>query len=185
MTPPFGILNRQEHQEAFVFLCGLRVFAVQELHIAMICRRFYTIKQIVLPLGRRFPKEYNMELLLTIHSAVRWAIVVIAVIAIIFALGLGLNSTLKGMDRGLASGFSGLMDLQVLIGLIYFVWNGIAVTGFPTYRILHMIIMILAAVVGHLPSRFKSLPDKPRFQYSLFAVIGSLALVLVGISVLH
>jgi hypothetical protein len=126
-----------------------------------------------------------MELLLAIHSAVRWAIVVIAVIAIIkFALGLGLNSTFKGMDRGLASAFSGLMDLQVLIGLIYFVWNGIAVEGFPMFRILHMIIMIIAAAVGHLPSRFKSLPDKPRFQYSLFAVIGSLALVLVGISIL-
>jgi hypothetical protein len=76
------------------------------------------------------------------------------------------------------------MDVQVTVGLIYFIWNGITVAGFPSFRILHMIVMILAAALGHIPSRFKSMPDKPRFQYSLFAVIGSLVLVGVGLSLL-
>ena len=126
-----------------------------------------------------------MGTLLIIHSAVRWAIIVIAVIAIIkFWVALVTNASFKGMDRGLSSGYSGLMDLQVLIGLIYFIWNGLAVTGFPAYRILHMIVMILAAALGHVPARLKSMPDKPRFQYSLFAIIGSLVLVGVGISLL-
>ena len=126
-----------------------------------------------------------MNTLLIIHSAVRWAIIVIAVIAIIkFTLALVTNASFKGLDRGLSSGYSGLMDLQVLIGLIYFIWNGLAVTGFPAYRILHMIVMILAAALGHIPSRLKSMPDKPRFQYSLFAIIGSLELVGVGLSLL-
>ena len=126
-----------------------------------------------------------MGILLVIHSAVRWAIIVIAVIAIIkFALALVTNASFKGMDRGLSSGYSGLMDLQVTVGLIYFIWTGIEGAGLPTYRILHMIVMILAAALGHIPSRLKSMPDKPRFQYSLFAIIGSLVLIGIGLSLL-
>jgi len=76
------------------------------------------------------------------------------------------------------------MDLQVLLGLIYLIWNGIAAEGFPAFRIEHGITMIIAAAVAHLPPRFKNLNDKLRFQYSLFAVIGSLILVGIGISFL-
>lgn len=126
-----------------------------------------------------------MDILLMIHSMVRWTIILIAVIAVIkFIMALVTNALFKGMDRGLSSGYSGLMDLQVTVGLIYFIWNGIMVEGFPAYRILHIIVMIIAAALGHIPSRFKSMPDKPRFQYSLFAIIGSLVLIGIGISLL-
>ena len=87
-----------------------------------------------------------MDILLAIHSFVRWIIILVAVIVIIkFAVGWAGNSLFKAMDRGLASAFSGLMDLQVTLGLIYLIWNGIVVTGFPTYRILHGVTMIIAA----------------------------------------
>ncbi len=126
-----------------------------------------------------------MDTLLAIHSVVRWIIMVVAIITIIkFAIGWAANSLFIGLDRGLASGYSGLMDLQVLLGLIYLVWNGIAVTGFPTYRILHAGTMLVAVAVAHLPSRFKDLNDKLRFQYSLIAIVGSLILVAIGISFL-
>jgi hypothetical protein len=126
-----------------------------------------------------------MDTLLAIHSFVRWIIILVAVIAIIkFASGWAANSLFKAMDRGLTSAFSGLMDLQVTLGLIYLIWNGIAVSGFPTYRILHGVTMIIAAAVAHLPSRFKNLNDKLRFQYSLLAILSSLILVFIGISFL-
>ena len=126
-----------------------------------------------------------MDILLAIHSFVRWIIILVAVIVIIkFAIGWAGNSLFKAMDRGLASAFSGLMDLQVTLGLIYLIWNGMVVTGFPTYRILHGVTMIIAAAVAHLPSRFKTLNDKLRFQYSLIAIVGSLILVAIGISFL-
>jgi hypothetical protein len=126
-----------------------------------------------------------MDTLLAIHSFVRWVIMVVAIAAIIkFAIGWAGNSLFKAMDRGLASGFSGLMDLQVTLGLVYLIWNGIAVTGFPMYRILHAVTMLVAAGVAHLPSRFKNLNDKLRFQYSLIAILGSLVLVFIGISFL-
>jgi hypothetical protein len=125
-----------------------------------------------------------MNILLTIHSFLPLIIVAVAVLAIFkFAIGWLMNSPFKGMDRGLVSGFSGLMDLQVLLGLIFFLWNGFTVTGFPGYRWLHMGIMIGAAVLGHLPSRLKMLGDKQRFAASLGALIGALVLIGVGVAV--
>lgn len=126
-----------------------------------------------------------MDILLTVHSAIRWAILVIGLLVIVkYSIGLAANSAFAGIDRGLVAGFSGLMDLQALAGLAYFIWNGTAVAGFPFYRILHGFIMLLAIVAAHLPGRLKTLPDKLRFQYSLLAVIFSLVLVLIGISLL-
>jgi hypothetical protein len=125
-----------------------------------------------------------MDTLLTIHTAIRWAIVIIAVLVIVkFAIGWAGNSSFKGMDRGLAAGFSGLMDAQVLLGFVYFFWSGFAGAGFPGYRWLHMIIMIAAAALAHVPARLKSLTGKLRFQYSLFAILGALVLVFVGVAV--
>jgi hypothetical protein len=65
------------------------------------------------------------------------------------------------------------MDLQVPIGLVYFIWNGSAVTGFPLHRILHKSVVILAALFAH----------RPRFQFSVFCILGSLLLVVIGVSI--
>jgi multisubunit Na+/H+ antiporter MnhB subunit len=123
-----------------------------------------------------------MDTLLAIHSFVRWIIILVAVMVIIkFAISWMRNSAFKGMDRGLVSAYSGLLDLQVMIGLIYLIWNGIVAAGFPAYRIEHGVTMLIAAAVGHLPARFKNMHDKLRFQYSLLAVVGSLVLIGIGI----
>jgi hypothetical protein len=82
-----------------------------------------------------------MQILLMIHSILRWLIVIVAVIAVVkFAIGWLRGSAFSGMDRGLASGFSGLIDLQVTIGLILMIWSGIAGAGFPRYRIEHAVL---------------------------------------------
>ncbi|MBI5935218.1 MAG: hypothetical protein HY867_16070 [Chloroflexi bacterium] len=123
-----------------------------------------------------------MVFLLTIHSTLRWIIIVVAFLAVIkFALGWAMNSSFKGMDRGLAAGFSGLLDAQVLLGLIFFLWDGFSKSGFPGFRWEHMVIMLVAAALGHVPSRLKSLGDKQRFLYSVIAILGALAMVYVGV----
>ena len=125
-----------------------------------------------------------MDILLVIHSILRWFIIALAALAIFkFSVGWAGNASFKGMDRGLASGFSGLMDLQVLLGLIYFLWDGFTGGGFAGYRWLHLVIMLAAAVLGHVPARLKMLGDKQRFFYSLVAIAGSLVLVFVGVAV--
>ncbi len=123
-----------------------------------------------------------MEFLLAIHSVLRWIIIGVAVLVVVkFTLGWAMNASFKGMDRGLAAGFSGLLDTQVLLGLIFFIWNGVAGTGFPGHRWEHMTIMLIAAALGHVPSRLKALGDRQRFLYSLVAVLGTLALIYVGV----
>lgn len=126
-----------------------------------------------------------MNILFMTHSGLRWLILLVAAIAIVrFALGWLQGGEFKGMDRGLTAGFSGLMDLQVTLGIIFLLWNGFTGTGFPAYRIEHGIAMILAAVVAHLPARWKNADSKNRFRNTLFTVIGSVLLVIVGLTML-
>ena len=88
------------------------------------------------------------------------------------------------MDRGLSSGFSGLIDLQVTLGLIYLIWNGLAVEGFPLFRIEHAVTMIIAAAVAHLPARWKNAEDKLRFRNSFFIVLDVLIIIFIGVALL-
>ena len=126
-----------------------------------------------------------MNILLMAHSGLRWIILLVAVVAVIkFALGWLQGSAFKGMDRGLMSGFSGLMDLQATLGIIFLIWSGFTGAGFPRYRIEHGIIMIIAAVVAHLSARWKNADDKTRFRNNLFIIIAALVLVWVGIAIL-
>jgi len=118
-----------------------------------------------------------------IHSYLRWLILVVALIAVIkFAIGWRRGSAFQKMDRGLAAGFSGLMDLQALIGLIFLVWNGLAGTGFPVFRIEHTVTMIVAAVVAHLHVLWKNVDDKKRFRNSLFIILDTLIVVFIGVA---
>jgi hypothetical protein len=126
-----------------------------------------------------------MSILLMIHSLVRWLIVIVALVAVIkFALGWLRGDAFQAMDRGLASGFSGLIDLQVTLGIIYLVWDGLSGAGFPMYRFEHAGIMIIAAVVAHLPVRWKDAKDKIRFRNSLFVVLDVLIIVFIGVALL-
>jgi hypothetical protein len=126
-----------------------------------------------------------MNVLLMVHSVLRWLILLAAAIAVVkFALGWLQGSEFKGMDRGLTSAFSGLMDLQVTVGLILLLWSGFSGVGFPAFRIEHAIAMILAAVVAHLPARWKNAEPKRRFRNTLFATLGSILLVIVGLTFL-
>jgi len=123
-----------------------------------------------------------MQILLMIHSILRWLIVIAAVIVSVkFALGWLRGGAFQKMDRGLVSGFSGLIDLQVTLGIIFLIWNGLAGAGFPMFRIEHAVTMIIAAVVAHLPARWKNADDKTRFRNSLFIVLDTLIIIFIGV----
>jgi len=126
-----------------------------------------------------------MDIFLSIHSILRWFIILLAALAIFkYAVSWAGNGSFKGMDRGLAAALSGLMDAQALLGFVYFLWDGFAGAGFPGYRWLHMLLMIAAAGLMHVPARLKSLGDKQRFSYSILSILGALVLVFVGIAIL-
>ena len=122
-----------------------------------------------------------MGFVLMFHSIVRWLIVILGAFVLgKFIVGWLGKSKFTKMDKGLSSGFSGLMDLQVLLGFIYFFWNGLTGAGFPMFRIEHMVTMLVAAVVAHLPSFMKKAENK--FAIGLYAVVGALVLVFIGVA---
>lgn len=126
-----------------------------------------------------------MNILFMAHSGLRWLVLLVAVLAIIkYLLGWLQRGRYTGMDRGLMAAFSGLLDLQSLLGIILLIWSGLAGVGFPFFRIAHGLVMVTAVVVAHMSRRWKNADDATRFRNHLFLIVGSLILVLIGISIL-
>ena len=124
-----------------------------------------------------------MSFLLVTHSHLRWLILIVALAAALkFAWGWLRGGTFQRLDRILASSFSGLMDLQAALGLVFLVWNGLAGTGFPMFRIEHAVTMTIAAAVAHLNTRWKNAEDKIRFRNSLFIILDTLIIVFIGVA---
>lgn len=127
-----------------------------------------------------------MEIVLTLHSLVRWLILLVAVVAVV-KLGLGWlrGGTFDGLDRGVVAGYSGLLNLQVLLGLILLFGDAVFLgEGFPTARILHAIVMLMAVVAGNLPRRWRQSPAPMRYRGTLAAITASLVLILIGIIII-
>ena len=125
-----------------------------------------------------------MDFVLMLHSIVRWIIVIVALAAIVrFVLIWAGKAQGSNMDRGLMSGFSGLLDLQVLLGLIYLVWNGLSGTGFPLYRLEHAFTMIVAVVIAHMSIRWKNAEAPIRARNNLVAIVASSVLIFIGVAI--
>jgi hypothetical protein len=120
-----------------------------------------------------------------IHSLARWLVVAATVAALVWFLLVWLRSLRnEKLDRILMAVFSGLLDLQVLIGLILILWSGFAGVGFPRYRLEHAAIMIVAAVVGHLSIRWRKADAKIRARNNVILILVVLVLVYVGVALL-
>lgn len=124
-----------------------------------------------------------MTILLTIHSIVRWAIVLVA-IALIVRLVIGLigKRPFDKTARILTTAFTGLMDTQLLLGLLYLLIIGFSTASWPRYRLEHAGMMIIAVIIAHLPAMWKKASDQKRTRNVLIAVIVSLIFIAIGIS---
>lgn len=128
-----------------------------------------------------------MLFLLTLHSIVRWAIVLVGLAALLrFGLGLFKRQPYDGSARALGTAFSGLMDTQALLGILFFLLNSAAIPGgFGLgYRWEHLTAMLLAVIAAHLPALWKKRADYTRYAYGLAMILLALGLVLAGVAVL-
>ena len=126
-----------------------------------------------------------LSILLGTHSLVRWIIVAVSLIALVWFVLVWLRGMRNEQaDRGLMAAFTGLIDLQVLLGVIYILWSGFAGAGFPRYRLEHAVTMIVAAVVAHQSMRWRNAdaPIRARNNAALIALV--LVLVFIGVSLL-
>ena len=123
-----------------------------------------------------------MTILLTIHSLVRWVITLVAIALIVrLVVGLVRKQAFDKLARILTASFSGLMDTQALLGLLFLLVSGFGGIGFPRYRLEHVAAMVVALIVAHLPALWKKAPDNIRTRNTLIAVVVSLLIIFLGI----
>lgn len=121
-----------------------------------------------------------MGFLLTFHGEMRWLVALVALVTLVkFLLGWLGNRQYQRLDRILLAATTGLMDLNLLLGLILLVGLG---GGLPGHRIEHAVTMLLAIVVMHSSSRWrKSESSMVKFRNGFLTVLVALVLVFVGV----
>lgn len=124
-----------------------------------------------------------MNLILTVHSLLRWLVVLAALVAAVKYLAGWLGDlTYEPNDRRLGAMLAGLLDLQVVIGLLLLVLDGLGGVGFPVYRLEHAVTMLFAVAAVHLGIRRSDAPDRTRFRNGFIAVLVAILFVYVGIA---
>jgi hypothetical protein len=125
-----------------------------------------------------------MEFIVGLHSLVRWLVVIMAVVSVVrYALVMAGKAQPSGMDRGLTSGYTGLLDVNVLLGLIIIVGLSISAGQVLMVWIEHMTTNIIGVVVAHFfAQRAKKIEDpKLKARTNLLGVVISMLIIVVGV----
>jgi hypothetical protein len=118
-----------------------------------------------------------VEFILTLHSINRWVIVAVGVLAAIkFLIGWLGKRPYGPLDRALMGGFAGLLDLQVLLGIILLIGLGL-----ERYQIEHAITMVVAVVLAHLSIRWRNAADTTRFRAQFILIALALLIIYAGV----
>jgi len=123
-----------------------------------------------------------IEILFTLHSLVRWLVVLATIAAIVWmARGLIQKLAYDDLSRRVMTIFSSLVGAQWLLGTILFIAFG----QFDNrYRWEHAFTMTIVLILAHVHMMLKKRDDRTRYLGGLISVIVALALVYAGVSVL-
>jgi hypothetical protein len=119
-----------------------------------------------------------MRMLFYAHSGLRYLVLLMGLIALAyFAYGLATKRPVDKAVRILGSSFVGLLDLQVLLGIL------LLGAGWPFYPALwgHLVMMVLAAGLAHALLVVNRRRPDPGYLLPLIAVAGALVLIIGGI----
>ncbi|HSG17725.1 MAG TPA: hypothetical protein VLE70_15565 [Anaerolineae bacterium] len=121
-----------------------------------------------------------MDFVLTLHSINRWIVVIVAVIAVIkLLIGWLRSSPYQAADRGLMAAYTGLLDLQLLLGLILLMGLGL-----KQFRVEHAVTMLAAIILAHLSRAWRDKEDKVKYRNNFLAILVGMMLIIAGVSVL-
>jgi Na+/H+ antiporter NhaC len=124
-----------------------------------------------------------LRILYVAHWTVPWLILVVGMYALVkFVRGFIDKSVFTDIDQRLFTRYSGLLDLQAMLGLGYFLWSGFVTDDFPVHHVLHGVTMFVAAVIPHFSSHWKASDDSTRFLNNFYLLLASFLIMLVGIS---
>lgn len=120
------------------------------------------------------------EILFHAHSGLRYLVLLAGMLSFAYSLVAALrNRPWDRPGRIMLAAFTGLLDLQVLLGIILVLTRAFypALWG-------HITMMVLAAVAAHFASRFnrKRPPERQSHMTAALGVAGALILVVGGIA---
>ncbi len=119
-----------------------------------------------------------LNLLFKAHSGLRYLVLLMGLVALVyFVYGLVTRAPVDRKVRILGSSFAGMLDTQILLGLV------LIGAGWPFQPMLwgHLSLMLLAAVLAHVLLVVNRKRPQPGFLLPAIAVGGALALILLGI----
>ena len=116
------------------------------------------------------------SIVIPFHSLNRWLIVIVGIVAAVkFFIGWLGNKDYQSMDRALMSGYTGLLDLQLLLGILLLITRGVV-----DYQIEHTITMVIASVLAHLSRLWRDKEDKAKFRNNFVVIVVGLILMAAG-----
>lgn len=133
------------------------------------------------------------ELFLTIHSWLRWVILLASVIVILKSLvGLFGGGEYKKFDNILAASFVGFMHLQLLIGLILYIFlspvttsafenmsKAMSTASIRYWAVEHITVMILAVVAAQVGRSISKKTEDSIVKFRFQAIFFGIALFLM------
>lgn len=122
------------------------------------------------------------EILFHAHSGLRYLVLLAGLVAFAYSLVAAIRSQpWNRVGRITLAAYTGLLDLQIVLGLIL-----VFLRVFFPMLWGHIVMMILAALVAHLASRFnrKRPPERQTHLTAALGAGGSLVLVVAGIAAL-
>lgn len=115
------------------------------------------------------------------HSGLRWLIVATAVAALIlFGNGWLTKQYFPKPARILSAMYSGLLDAQVLLGAVLIIRFGV----YSRQHFEHLAVMILAALLAHLPRKWRNAAADIYHRNTFLTIVASLVLIYIGVALL-
>jgi len=129
------------------------------------------------------------DILFQAHSGIRWLVVLALLFVVLrFATGLMTRSDYDSLARNLFMAFVVVLTLQWVLGLVYFLVNGLTAGNLlfkAGYRIPHLLVMTAVVGLSHaVQNRWADEPDGVQYRNKLIASVIAAILIFVGVLLL-
>lgn len=126
-----------------------------------------------------------METLLTIHSHMRWLVLLVALIALVkTAMSFLGKKDLGKLDWTLVRTHGWLITLQFLTGIIVLITRWSDFGDGLRHRLEHALMMIVAMTIVHMTGRWRRNPSPASTRNTFLTVLASIILIVLAILIL-